>query len=380
MKHIIYYQFLSSLRSGSPMFWTFAFPLILGTLFYCSFGTSDKKSEWETIPVAVVVQEENETFATVLEEVEKGEDPMIAVQVLEEDAALEALDTGEVEGIYYIAQTPTLTIRKNSLESSILDGILTTYLRNETMIQDILAEQWTNPELSASIREIMEGITESESFTEEVSLGGEQMDSMLTYYFALIGMTCMYGCFLGLNSVMELQANNSSLGARRSVSPARKSIQIVSVFLVNFIIEFLCLMVVLLYLNYGLKIGFGNHWGGMILTCVFGSIIGVCMGIAIGSIGKLPVQAKIGINIGISMVMSFLSGLMLNEIKHVIEIHCPIVNRLNPVAVISDAFYCLCIYNDPVRYRNDLMILALFSIGLLLVSYLAIRRERYDSI
>lgn len=380
MKHVIYYQFLINLRLKDSMFWTFAFPLILGTLFYISFGTSDRKLEWEIIPVAVVVQEENEIFTAVLEEVEKGEDPMIAVQVLEEEAALEALDTGEVEGIYYVAQTPTLTIRKNSLESSILEGILTAYLRNEAVLRDILTEQWNHPEQSVSISEIMQELTESEPFTEEVSLGGEQMDSMLTYYFTLIGMTCMFGCFLGLSSAMDLQANNTALGARRIVSPMKKSIQILTVFGVNFVIEFAVLLIVLFYLNCVLRIGFGNHWGGMLLTCVFGSIIGVSMGIAIGSIGKLSLSAKIGINIGISLILSFLSGLMLNEIKYIIEMRCPIVNRLNPVAVINDAFYCLCIYNDPVRYRNDLMILGGFSIVLLLVSYLSIRRERYDSI
>lgn len=155
---------------------------------------------------------------------------------------------------------------------------------------------------------------------------------------------------------------------------------ILALFLVNFAIVYVCLMVLLLYLNFVLGIDLGNHWGGMMLTCVFGDMIGVCMGIAIGSIGKLPLPAKVGINVGISLLLSFMSGLMMGNMKHIIDTACPLVNRLNPAAVISDAFYCLCMYNNPVRYRNDLIILTLFSIGLLIVSYCAVRRERYDSI
>ena len=177
-----------------------------------------------------------------------------------------------------------------------------------------------------------------------------------------------------------MQANTSSLGARRCVSPARKSMQIVAVFVVNVTVAYLCNILLLLYLKFILGMGFGDHWGGMLLTCAFGCIIGVCMGITIGSIGKLPMAAKVGLNVGITLSLSFLAGLMVSEMKNIIDINCPIVNRLNPVAVISDAFYCLCVYNDPVRYRNDLLLMALYSLGFLVVSYCVIRRERYDSI
>ena len=40
MIHLLKYQFLQTVRSRSVMFWALAFPLILGTLFYISFGNS----------------------------------------------------------------------------------------------------------------------------------------------------------------------------------------------------------------------------------------------------------------------------------------------------------------------------------------------------
>lgn len=375
MKHIIYYQFLSSLRDRISIFWNLAFPIILGTLFFVSFGRTNER-EWETIPVAVVKEEENTGFTYFLEAFQEQEDSAIQVTEMQEEEALEALDSGEVEGIYYIRQEPVLTIRSSSLNSSVLEGILSSYLKNEIIYKDIFSSG-VSPDLMS---EALGEMTGEESFIKEVSLGGESLDSNMSYFFALIAMACLFGCFLGMSGVMCLQANISTLGARRSVTPAKKSHMILALFLVNFVIVYICLMILLVYLNFVLGIKLGNQWGGMMLTCFFGDMIGVCMGIAIGSIGKLPMPAKIGINVGVSMTLSFMSGLMIGNMKHIIDSSCPIINRLNPAAVISDAFYCLCIYNDPIRYRNDLLILALFSIGLLILSYCAIRRNRYDSI
>lgn len=376
MKHIISYQFLFSLRDKDSIFWTLAFPFVLGTLFYVSFGNAGNRT-LEAIPTAVVKEEENIGFSTFLEVLQENEEDIpLQLMEMEEEEALTALDTGEVEGIYYVRQDPGLVIRGSSLNTSVLEGILSAYKKNEALYKGI----FSNQELAEFIPETMETINRQESFIREVTLGGESLDMNMAYFFALIAMACLFGCFLGMTGIMELQANISSLGARRSVTPVRKGQMILALFLVNFVIVYACLMLLLVYLNLILGLNFGDHWGGMMLTCFFGDMIGVCMGIAIGSIGKLKLPAKIGINVGLSLTLSFMAGLMMGNMKHIIDMACPIVNRLNPAAVISDAFYCLCIYNDSVRYRNDLIILALFSIGLLAVSYCAVRRERYDSI
>lgn len=401
MKHIIFYQFLNTLRDRVSLFWPAIFPMVLGTLFSITFGNA-ANIELETIPVALVEQEENIAFSTFIDTMQEEEDnPVISVTRMEEDAALEALDTGEVTGVYYIAETPSLTIRKNNIEASVLDGILSTYLRYETILTDLAENAMTDrysehlssgqgmadvpvvsqiqQEVEEYIEEVMTDIEET-SYITEVTLSRERLSANMNCFFGLIGMACMFGCFMGMRAAMELQANTSALGARCCISPARKSIQILAVFVVNVTVAYLCNILLLLYLKFILGIGFGDHWGGMLLTCAFGNIIGVCMGIAIGSIGKLPMAAKVGLNVGITLSLSFLAGLMVSEMKNIIDINCPIINRLNPVAVISDAFYCLCVYNDPVRYQNDLLLMALYSAGLLLVSYCAIRRERYDSI
>ena len=51
MLFLLKYRFLQIVREFSVMFWALAFPLILATLFYFSFGSaglsSTGESEWE---------------------------------------------------------------------------------------------------------------------------------------------------------------------------------------------------------------------------------------------------------------------------------------------------------------------------------------------
>lgn len=72
---------------------------------------------------------------------------------------------------------------------------------------------------------------------------------------------------------------------------------------------------------------------------------------------------------------------MNSNMKDLVEKHAPIINRINPAALISDAFYCINVYNDtaPGYYRN-LVTLAVMSAAFVMASFLLIRRNRYDSI
>ena len=72
--------------------------------------------------------------------------------------------------------------------------------------------------------------------------------------------------------------------------------------------------------------------------------------------------------------------MMMGDTKDIIEHTCPIVNRLNPAAVLSDAYYCLGIYENPARLARCLAILGVMSVVLFTAAFLGIRRERYESI
>ena len=113
MLHLFKYRFLQIIRDYSAMFWALAFPIILGTLFYLSFGhvgleaTGD--SAWDVIKVAVLREDTSSENARAFESyLAMMEEEMLDIQdISKETEALDALNEEEIAGIYYIREEPS---------------------------------------------------------------------------------------------------------------------------------------------------------------------------------------------------------------------------------------------------------------------------------
>jgi len=362
------------------MFWALVFPIILGTFFYLSFGNagleSTGESSWDEIKVAVVRKDASSETARAFEEFLKQMDgEMLDIQDISKEAeALDALNEETISGIFYVGDTPSLTVAKNGLNESILTSVLNSYNQNAAMFQKIAM---AHPENLPAAMAVMEDYRNT---TSEVSLGGGNLNPNVQYFFALVAYACLSGAFLGVQSSEDSQANISALGARRSITPTHKLTLIIIDMAVLFTVHFFNILILCLYITKVLKISLGNDIGALLLVDFMGSMIGVCLGVAIGCLARISFGMKTGICILFTLFPGFLAGLMFGNMKNIIELHCPIINRLNPAAVLSDAFYCMGIYNDMERFTRCLLILAVMSVLLLAIAFLGIRRERYDSI
>jgi len=380
MLHLFKYRFLQIIRDYSAMFWALAFPIILGTLFYLSFGhvgleaTGD--SAWDVIKVAVLREDTSSENARAFESyLAMMEEEMLDIQdISKETEALDALNEEEIAGIYYIREEPSLTVAKNGLNESILTSLLESYNQNAAMFRKIAM---THPE---NLPNAVAALEDYRQATEEVSLAGKDLNPNVQYFFALVAYACLSGTFLGVKSSLDGQANLTALGARRSITPTHKLTLILIDMSVLFVIHFFNILILCLYITRVLGISLGDDIGALLLVDFMGSMIGVCMGIAIGCLTRMSLGMKMGISVLFTLFPGFLAGLMFGNMKNIIELRCPIINRINPAAVLSDAFYCMGIYNDTERFTRCLLILALMCICLLTVAFLGIRRERYDSI
>ena len=376
MLHLMKYDIIKKLRNFSIIFWPLVFPLILGTLFYFGFGSMEEM-DFETIPVAVVATDESteDIFAEYLDSMENAEDSQLIKQFpMTEDEALTALEAKEVDGIFYTGNSPSLSVNSSGLEQSILQTLLESFENGKQTMMNI-AEK--HPE---GMEAALEQMNNYESLVKQVSLGGKTTNTIATFFYALIAMACMYGAFSGFGSAIWMQANLTSLAARRCVTPTHKLKLIFSEIMSSFILHFINLVILLVYLKYILKMDFHGELGSMLLVVLVGCMIGVCMGMFIGSIGKMGEAAKIGMIIGISMTCSFLAGLMDGSMKDTVERTFPIINRINPAALITDALYCINVYDDPARLTRNLITLLIICAIFFGGSFLLIRRERYDSI
>ena len=374
MLHLIKYNILVKFRNFNMTFWPLFFPLILGTFFFFAFGNLNDE-DFETVPVAMVQESDsNPLFSFYIEQVEKSSPELLNIQQMSEVEALTALKSKEISGIYYNQAVPSLTVNAHGIPESILQSVLESYNNSLHTVQTILKEH------PSGILNGLSQLSDSQNLVQELSLGGKTIDGNSQFFYALIAMACLYGCFIGFGSAITLQANLTALAARRCVTPTHKLKLILSEQIASFLIGYVDVIILLIYLRNILKLDFQGQMGKMLIISLFGSLIGVSMGIFVGSLGKISEGIKVSIILALSMICSFLSGLMNSSMKDLVEKHAPIINRINPAALISDAFYCINVYDDPARYYRNLITLAGMSVILVLASFLLIRRNRYDSI
>lgn len=373
------YRFFFLLRQKIMLFWDLIFPLVLGTFFFIAFGNITKSTEtFSTIPVAVVAETDNRSyFLDVLEQVSDGEDALISPRYIASEEAEGLLKRGEVDGIYYIDEEISLTVSGDGMNQSILKIISDSYLQSSNTIGNIAQ---TRPEI---VEQVVANINSDTEINHEIKLGTGETDNFVNYYYALIAMTCLYSCFFGFFNVLGIQANMSPLAARRSIAPTKKIVGVLSDFSAAVAVSFLLVSVVLLYLAFVLRIGFGVNWGLVILTSFGGCITGVAYGTLVGAVGGaigMGENALYGFMTGFTLFLCFLSGLMYGDMKKIIEHNAPVFNRINPAALLSDAFYSLTAFESFTRFSQDIVLLLIISALCCIVSAFILRRKRYASI
>ena len=374
-------------RQKEELFWVLLFPMILGTMFYVAFGNLNNTTEnFHTIPVAVCIEDEaaGKPFLEVMDALsEDGDTPLVSVTETDWEDAMKRLEEDEVRGIFQVGEEVTLSCAQAqnnnanatlSIEQSILEAVLREYKANMAAILEIMEKK---PE---KLTEAVSLISSQASYGKELSLTPGNMDAIIQYYFNLIAMACLFTSFAGAYVAINNQANLSALGARKCVSPMGKFLSVTAQLLSCLLVQFISVAVNVLYLFYVIKVDFGTALPNLLFTSFIGCIMGVSFGFFIGCIGRLSENVKMGIMIASSMLCCFLSGLMIGNMRVVIEDFCPFINDVNPAVLISDSFLTLNIYGFGERYGANLAFLLLFAVFFVTAGCLMIRRKNYASL
>ena len=172
----------------------------------------------------------------------------------------------------------------------------------------------------------------------------------------------------------------SSLGARTNASPvSRMTIQVAG-FFAAYIVQTAIIFVGLTYMLFGIKINFGGDIPLIYFTTALATFLGIALGFAIGNLGSFAIEKKESILVGITLTGCALSGLMYGDMKVIITEKAPIVNKINPAAVISDSYYCLNMFGAGSRYFMTLIYMLILSAVLIALGLFMGRRNHYDSI
>lgn len=385
--HNFKYTFKVLMRSRMLLFWTFVFPLVLGTMFKLAFSNIENNEKLAVIPIAIVDNADfqaneafRQTFATLSDET--GDEQMFdAVYVSKEEADTLLFD-GKVDGVLYMqGETPEIFVHENGINQTILqyvvDEILHTSAIVETRVTNALA-QGTMPDVEALYKNVLEQMTGGKP--QLVDASRANLSYTMIEYYTLIAMTCLYGGVLGMTALNRNLPNMGNLGKRTAVIPVSKGKTVLSSLLAAYCTQLIGLTILFIYTIFVMKVDYGKNLPYVILLALVGSLAGLALAIMVTTLIKTGESGKIGILIGITMACCFLSGMMGITMKYIIEKHVPFLDRINPAAMITDGYYALYYYGVDKRFWMDVASLGIFSAFMLLVSAQGLRRQKYDSI
>ena len=388
MRHLNY-AFKMLIKDKMLIFWTFAFPLILGTFFYLAFSNIENSEKLSIIPIAIVEDEEltkNSIFKTAFDTLSspKSDHQLFQTRYTTAEEAKKLLEDNAIVGYLQLKeQEPQLTFNTNGIDETIFQFVTEEMNQRSQLISHLIEKKISEaPEIAPNPEEIYQDVINlvNENNVRVVDRSSEHLSYTQVEFYTLVAMTCLYGGTLSMISINRILANMSPQGKRTSISPVKKWRLIFSHLLASYFVQLLGLALLFAYTVFILKVDYGEHLPLIVLLAIIGSFCGLTLGMAVGVLFKVNENIKIGILISLTMLGCFLSGMMGITMKYVIDTHLPLLNQLNPASMITDGLYSLYYYETFDRYWANIFHLLMVSGVLIGISIFSLRGQTYDRI
>ncbi|MCR5469217.1 MAG: ABC transporter permease, partial [Lachnospiraceae bacterium] len=359
---IYIYKLKELMRNRYLVGWNFLFPLVLGTAFYLGFGNliTDDPDRFKTIEVGYVNMTEEETnFSLVLDEISEETDDHVKIVNVHEystkDEALVAMDEDEIAGIYVESEDIETIVPKNGSEATTLNQIVREYENKISVIEQVAED---HPE---NLQTVLDMVSDDLEIMKRHDFGSGT-SPYLQYFFALIAMASLFSSWISTAMLEGMCANMTECGKRFECAPTNKLLSIAAGVLSGLTLQSVSNAVVVLYVEYVLKISLGAPLWNIILITTLGSGLGISAGVLIGSVIKNE-RLLIAVPLCFTMTCSFFSGLMWHQVRQLIESNCPIFNKINPAALLVDCLYTRATYGRTADYYQDISIMCCMVVG-----------------
>lgn len=377
------------LRNKALIFWTFAFPIILGLFFNLAFQNIETQEQLQVIDIAIINSNDynnNKIVKESLNELTKGENKLFNIKLTDEKTSKDLLNNNEITGYLTFKENQVnITVKNSGVEETVLKQVLeqiqsNSKIINKTIEKEISKQVATNKEIN--YEQIYQNALSllNENNIKINNISNKNLSYTMIEYYTLIAMACLYGAMLSMFIINYQLPNMNSTGKRISASPINKSKQLISSLLSAYIVQLIGLLLLFLFTIFILKVDYGKNLLYVIITSLCGALSGLSLGVATSTLFKTNENAKTGIIIAITMLFCFLSGMMGITMKYIIDKNIPLLNMINPANMITDALYSLYYYNTFDRFYKDILSLLIFSFIMILISIKGLRRQKYDNI
>jgi len=375
--HVFAYRMKILLHHRETIFWTMFFPLILATFFNMALSNLGSTEKFSPIDIAVVDNEQyrqNANLRLTLAEVSEGDDRLFNLSVVSAEEADKMLKNNKIDG-YIVAERPIkLVVNKSGLNQSIIKSFADNYMHTVSATENILARD------PSKIQNHISSIEDRVNYIRDVSSSGAEPNTVLAYFYSLLAMACLYGGFIGVREISDIQADISPVAARVNIAPVHKLKTFLYSSMASVTIHIAEMMILLAYLIFVLKVDFGTKTALVLLTTVIGSIAGFSFGSFISAVTKKSEGFKVAVLLSITMACCFLAGMMSQDVKYIILKNAPALLYVNPANLLTDAFFSLYYYDTYTKFLTNITILTGFIVVFCTVTYLIIRRRKYASI
>ena len=357
-----------------------------------AFSDIENSEKLDIINIAIIQNDDfdnNEVFKSAFEEMsdKNNKDRLFETKYTTKEEAQKLLEEEKIVGYMELVDNkPKLTFITSGINETIFKYVSEEIMQTSNIINNLTEEEIQNQIMTGNFNVDYESIYNKviEITTEEnvklKNISSDNLSYTMIEFYTLIAMVCLYGGILGTVSINQNLANMSNQGKRVSVAPTTKGKVILSSVLASYITQLIGVALLFIYTIFVLNVDYGNNLGLIIILAMVGSLAGLSLGTMVATTIKSNENVKTGIILSITMLGCFLSGMMGITMKYIIDKNIPIINKLNPANMITDGLYSLYYYETLDRYIFNVVSLLIFAFTLIVVSYISLRRQKYDSI
>lgn len=289
-----------------------------------------------------------------------------------------ASDAGTPRIILAPAGSGTSSDASYDVNRAILESVATSYLQRVALIEDLSAH---DPAALSDPTAVQNALDLSVS-VREVSLTHAQPDSMVRFYYALLGMASIFAAQLAEESVWHLQPTSSAAGARRAVSGTSRMRLLIPTIGACWAVSTTFLAIAFGYICLTAHIDFSGREGLCLVGIAASSLLSCGIGTLVGALpGRMGSDSRRGILTALTCLLSLFAGLygeptmeLADTVAHVF----PAATWLNPVCLIRDLFYTVYYYDTLVPFSLRLAACAGIAAVLLAVSAACMRRSAHE--
>ena len=144
--HNFKYSFKVLLRNRVLLFWTFLFPILLGTFFYMAFSDIEKKESLDIIPIGVIDSKDYEDNTVMKETLnllsKEGEDQLFSLTQGDEEEMITRLEQNEIVGyLSFVGDEVKIVVNQSGIEETVLRFVIDEIKGRKKTIETLIEQK-----------------------------------------------------------------------------------------------------------------------------------------------------------------------------------------------------------------------------------------------